>query len=111
MEPNAKIGSITWIEIPAVDIQRVQKFYGAIFNWTFTPHPPPEPGCEPSYVLFSKGTTHGGFAKLAPQNHLSPAKHPDNAAKEKRAVTVTISVESVDDTLKVIERAGGKVYQ
>jgi len=35
-EPAA---SIVWFEIPADDIERAQKFYGALFGWKFAKLP------------------------------------------------------------------------
>jgi hypothetical protein len=57
--------------------------------------------CLPPYLI----------AKLSPENHLSPAKHPANASKEKRSINVAISVESIEETMKAIEKNGGAVYQ
>lgn len=65
---------------------------------------------EPKVIMFQKGATHGSFVKVDPGNHLSPAMHPDNPDKERIAVRVTITVESVDETLKAVEKAGGEVY-
>jgi predicted enzyme related to lactoylglutathione lyase len=50
-------------------------------------------------------------AKVAPENHLTPAKHPDNVAKEKKTINVAITVESIEDSLAAIEKNGGAVYQ
>lgn len=65
----------------------------------------------PTQAMFHKGPCHGSFVKVDAANHLSPAMHADDADKKKMAVTVTISVQSVDETLKAIEKAGGKVYK
>jgi hypothetical protein len=60
--------------------------------------------------LFSHGSTHGSFVKILPENLLSPALHSNNPDKARVAVRVTISVESVDESLEKIEKAGGKLY-
>ncbi|KAE9374647.1 hypothetical protein N431DRAFT_481816 [Stipitochalara longipes BDJ] len=98
-------GMITWTEIPCTDLSRVQTFYSTVFGWTINPSPNPE------VSIFSKGLTNGSFVKLAPENLLSPAIHPDNSDQERIALRVTINVESVDEKLKEIEKAGGSLYQ
>lgn len=64
---------------------------------------------ETCFVMFNKGPTNGGFVKVAPENFLSAALHPDNA-KEKLSVRNTITVGSVDEALKKVEEAGGALY-
>ena len=96
------------------DLSRAQKFYGDLFGWTYTDIPSvcPETGkvMESKVVLFTKGVTHGSFVKVEKDHHLSPAKFPYNEEKGVQSVTVTIIVESVDETLKAVEKAGGEVY-
>lgn len=65
---------------------------------------------ESNYVMFAKGAMHGGFVKVEKDHHISPSKKPYDEAKGVQTVTVTITVESVDETLKAIEKAGGEVY-
>ena len=48
---------------------------------------------------------------MTPENHLSPAKHPSNPDKERKAVNVTIAVESIEEALESIKHAGGAEYQ
>jgi uncharacterized protein len=31
------LNSVTWWEIPAADLETAQRFYGAVFGWTFQP--------------------------------------------------------------------------
>ena len=106
-----QIHNITWTGIPATDLRRVSAFYSAVFDWTSTAFPEPGPNEEPEFMLFNHGTTHGGFTKVAPEDHITAAKHPDNAAKEDMSVTVTISVENIEKTVALIEENGGAVYQ
>jgi len=61
-------------------------------------------------LLFSHGCTHGSFVKVSSENFLSPALHPNNPDKARVAVRVTMSVDSVDESLEKIEKAGGKLY-
>jgi uncharacterized protein len=95
---------ITWVEIPCTDLERIQTFYSTVFGWTINPSPNPE------VSLFSKGGTNGSFVKLEPKNFLSPAIHPDNPDKGRVALRVTLNVESVDEALKEVEKAGGSLY-
>jgi predicted enzyme related to lactoylglutathione lyase len=109
-------GAITWTEIPVTNISRAQKFYEDVFNWTYTPMPSvcKETGKkldEPPVVLFVKGPSHGSLVKVSEEDHLSPAKHPQNPEKSKLSVRVTITVESIDDTMKLVEKAGGELYK
>jgi len=69
-----------------------------------------KPAPEPQVVMFMKGPMHGSLVKVEPDNHISAAKHPDNAEKKKTSVTVTIATNSVDDALQAVEKAGGKIY-
>jgi hypothetical protein len=47
---------------------------------------------------------------LAPENFLSPGIHPDNPDKGRIALRITTSVESVDEALKEVGKAGGSLY-
>ncbi|PVH85434.1 hypothetical protein DL98DRAFT_583530 [Cadophora sp. DSE1049] len=104
-------GSITWTEIPATDMSRVQKFYSDVFGWTYVGMPPMlDANGEPTFVMYNKGTTNGGFVKVEPEDLLSAALHPGNDEKKKLSVRNTITVDSVDESLKKVEEAGGKLY-
>jgi len=108
-----QIGAVNWIEIPATNLTRVQAFYSTVFGWNYPPSPvPADPNCseETSYVMFNRGNTNGGFSKVSPENFLSPALHPDNPEKARISVRVILNVESVDEALITIEKAGGTVY-
>lgn len=90
----------------------MQTFYSTVFDWTTSPFgAATDPTSEPCIAMFNHKATRGCFIKLAPENLLSPAKHPDNPEKGRIAVRVTISVESIDEKLNRVEEAGGKVYQ
>ncbi|PMD43520.1 hypothetical protein L207DRAFT_542753 [Hyaloscypha variabilis F] len=95
---------ITWTEIPCTDLSRVQTFYSTVFGWTTNPSPHEE------VAIFSKGLTNGSFVKLAPEAFLSPAIKLDNSEQRRVALRVTINVESIDEKLKEIEKAGGSLY-
>ncbi|CZR64492.1 uncharacterized protein PAC_14390 [Phialocephala subalpina] len=97
-------GTIIWNEIPCLDLERIQTFYSTVFGWTSNPTG------NPNVSLFNKESTNGSFVKLTTENFLSPAIHPDNPSKERLSVRITINVESVDEALKEVERAGGALY-
>ncbi|TAQ86663.1 hypothetical protein B7494_g5020 [Chlorociboria aeruginascens] len=108
--PNATNGSISWTEIPVLDLDRAQAFYSGVFAWDFIPLPPRTAGAEPTFVMFRKDSTNGGLVKVTPDNHLTPSLHPSNADKKKLSVRVTITVESVDEALSAILENGGEIY-
>jgi predicted enzyme related to lactoylglutathione lyase len=96
--------TLVWTEIPCLDLERIQTFYSTVFGWTS------KPTCNPDVSIFSKENTSGSFVKLTTENFLSPAIHPDNPSKERLSVRVTINVESIDEALKEVEKAGGALY-
>lgn len=107
-----RINTITWTEIPCTDLTRVQKFYSSVFDWTMSPFDSSTNPNDPNVALFSHNASEGCFLKVPSTDHLlSPAKHPDNPQNSRIAVRVTITVQSVDDTLKKVVAQGGKVYQ
>lgn len=45
---------VDYLELPASDFEAVQRFYSAVFSWTFTPY-------GPQYLAFTDGKIDGGF--------------------------------------------------
>jgi uncharacterized protein len=92
---------------------RATHFYNTVFGWDCSPFGGASLE-EAFFVLFNAtgkpDQQNGGFSKVTQENLLSPALHPDNSSKERRAVHVTISVASIDEKLKEIEQAGGALY-
>jgi predicted enzyme related to lactoylglutathione lyase len=95
---------VTWVEIPCTDLERIQTFYSTVFGWTVNS------SSNPEVSLFSKGGTNGSFVKIEPENFLSPAIHSGSPDKRPVALRVTLNVESVDEALKEVEKAGGSLY-
>jgi len=101
-----------------LSIERAKNFYAEVFGWVYDPQPYdnicPKTGerlAEPRMLMFSKGPSFRGmFTKVEPDDHLSAAKHPDNAEKLKMSVRNTFSVVGVDVYLSKIEKAGGAMY-
>jgi uncharacterized protein len=79
------------IEIPTTNFKKAQKFFGAVFGWTFKEMP------EMESVSFRAGSQPNGsfyFVKKMPK---------------KGQVNVYIEVEDIDAKLKEIKKAKGKV--
>ncbi|KUJ12816.1 Glyoxalase/Bleomycin resistance protein/Dihydroxybiphenyl dioxygenase [Mollisia scopiformis] len=107
-ESSAMRNCISWVEIPATDLNRAKEFYSAVFGWSF-----PNFGSSPidSFMaIFSHGSTNGCLVKVEAENLLSAALHPDNAELKRVGVRVTITVESVDKKMAEVESKGGKLY-
>lgn len=90
------------------------KFYQDAFGWENISPPStcPETGekIEPEVIMFKKDKSHGSFKKVDRLNHLSPAMHLDNPDKQKFAVTVTITTDNMEESMKAVEKAGGSLY-
>jgi len=79
------------VEIPTTNIKKAQKFFGAVFGWTFEEVP------EVDRVLIHTGASPGGSL-------LRVKKMP-----KKGQVNVYIEVEDVQAKLKEIKKAKGKI--
>jgi hypothetical protein len=91
---------VVHFEIPAEDIKRAKKFYESVFGWQTNDIP------EMDYTMLvtsptdernmpkEKGAINGGMMKRSDK-----VKSP----------VVTISVSDIDDTVKKLEKAGGKL--
>ncbi len=90
-------GVPSWVDVIGRDAGQLTGFYGAVFGWDFT-GPGEMPGDPPGeyFVAQLRGRDVAGVASLPPQ-----AKGP--------GWNTYIEVQSVDDTAKKIEDAGGTV--
>ena len=90
-------GVPSWVDVMGPDAGGLTGFYGAVFGWDFT-GPGEMPGDPPGeyFVAQLRRRDVAGVASLPPQ-----AKEP--------GWNTYIEVESVDDTAKKIENAGGTV--
>ena len=84
--PIAK-GSICHVEVPAPDLAKMQAFYGAVFDWQFSP-------MMPGYVLFQAGDTGGGLDASMPVADGGPV--------------LVLAVEDIDASLAAIGDNGGE---
>lgn len=84
---------VVHVEIPTKDIAKAKRFYGKLFGWKFRDF-------DPGYTLFDPGkkAVGGGIYKVKS----IPTKSP---------VRVYVWVASIDDTLKQVRAAGGKILQ
>ena len=95
-------GKVVHFEIPFDDGDRARNFYGETFGWQLTPLPdlgytivmtgPSDPETGPT----EPGFINGGMFERSEQ---FPGKGPN----------IVIDVPSVDETLRKVEAAGGKI--
>ena|SRR2546422_544038 len=91
MAEQPKPGSIVHVEFHVKEPKKVEKFYGSLFGWKFTP----VPGMD--YSLFEAPSgPGGGIGGLQPGNWAS-------------GVTTYISVNSVAEYEEKVKKAGGKI--
>jgi predicted enzyme related to lactoylglutathione lyase len=82
--------SFHYVELPVGSLERAQRFYEAVFGWTFDP-PPPEH--ERNGVLYFDALPEVGICiEGQPAPGIKPA----------------IAVDSIGDTLARVEAAGGR---
>lgn len=95
---------VVHFEIPADDLERAKEFYGSVFGWELADMP------EMGYTIVK--TT-----PVDEQTHLPSEPGAINGGMYRRSAdapsmpVLTIDVNSVDDTLKEIEAAGGRVLR
>jgi uncharacterized protein len=85
--------SIVWFEIPADNLERAKAFYGNLFGWKINPFP--------GMTDYSHIDTGG--AGDTPDGALMARKHPE------QPITNYVSVNSVTEFAKKIEKLGGKI--
>jgi uncharacterized protein len=85
--------SIVWFEVPADDPERAKEFYGDLFGWKINPFP----GTGDYWHIDTGG------ADDTPDGALMTRKHPQ------QSITNYISVNSVTEFSKKIEKLGGKI--
>ena len=83
----------THFEIPVDDPDRAEKFYGTVFGWTFNRYP----GAPMYYGLAGTGDTTPGIDGALFQR------------SQGAVTTLTMNVDSIEDSLATIVAEGGKV--
>ena len=89
-------------EIPADDLARAKKFYSTVFEWRLNQMP------EFDYVMV--GTTdsdENGMPKEPGSINGGMLKRQEPV----RSPVVTISVDSIDETARMVEKNGGKMVR
>jgi len=87
------MAKIVHIDLPAEDLERAMKFYSELFNWKFTGLPG---GMDYYFIDFDdeEGSLRGGMGKRGEVG---------------QGMTNYIGVSNIDDSIKDVEKAGGKV--
>ena len=85
----------THFEIPVDDPDRAEMFYEAVFGWTFDRYP----GAPSYYGMASTGETNPGINGALFQRG------------EDSGTTITMSVDSIEDSIAKIKAAGGSVIR
>jgi predicted enzyme related to lactoylglutathione lyase len=93
-EPNpARPGSLTYMQIPAVDADRSADFYEAAFGWT----------------IRQRGTSHVSFTDAT--GNVIGAFVTGRAISREPGILPYVYVASVDETLAKIAAAGGEIVR
>ncbi|KFY69803.1 hypothetical protein V499_09747 [Pseudogymnoascus sp. VKM F-103] len=102
-------GQFCWLEVPVTDIERAKDFYTSVFNWECSPQGSPSPltGARDVIHMFTKGGLHGAFVTVAED---CMVKAYDEKSPGKAPVLPTFCVESIEETLKVVESKGGRLH-
>jgi uncharacterized protein len=93
-------GTVTHFEIPADDVERARTFYAGLFEWELSPFY----GSDYLYITPKK------TAAKVPRDALVTGGL-DKRSKELEHVTVVFGVESVERSLRIVEKLGGKVFR
>lgn len=114
------LNTISFAIVPCTDYDRVQKFYGDVFDWTFTPGSPEAQEDETVVgVLWHCGRMNGGFMKIKPENFVSPAADSGASNNDIKSysthhtsigIRLVLPVESIEEKIEKIQLAGGGVY-
>jgi predicted enzyme related to lactoylglutathione lyase len=94
--------SVVHFEIPADDVARAKEFYRSVFDWQLQDMPEMDytivqtTGVDENQMPTAPGAINGGLMRRS-QDTPSPV--------------LTIDVESVDQALKQVEAAGGRVVR
>lgn len=93
-KPAKRPASICWFEIPADDLKRAQKFYGALFGWKFAKLPA---------AINDYWHIDTGGKDASPDGGMMPRMHPH------QPITNYVSVASVSKAAAKVVKLGGTV--
>jgi predicted enzyme related to lactoylglutathione lyase len=108
------LGEICWLEVPCNDIARVVGFYSTVLGWDSpdpASSPPPQPGAmegTDAVHMFTHGKLNGAFVKMTKPEDVAAVADPAHPAKA--GVLASYLVSSIEETLKKVEDAGGRVH-
>jgi len=102
-------GQICWFEVPVTSVSRAVAFYSSVLGWECSDleGKPSPSGREKSIHMFSKGNLHGAFLLLEEGRVATVA---GSGTPEKYVPVATFMVESIEETVKKVEAAGGKLH-
>jgi len=89
--------SVVWFEIPADNVERAKKFYGALFGWKIEK--------LPEAVVDDYWHIDTGGAENSPDGALMRRMHPQ------QPITNYVLVPSVDEAAAKVEKLGGKIMK
>ena len=100
------MSKVVHFEIPAEDLDRARKFYGAVFGWTLQTTPMPGGGEYTSVVT----------TPVNEQTQIPTEPGAINGGMMERSATtpapvITIDVDAIDVALKNVEAEGGTTVQ
>ena len=84
---------INYLELPARDLDAVQRFYEGAFGWSFTDY-------GPGYRAFNDGTIDGGFYKSEASSSTSNG-----------AALIVLYAEDLERTRETVVQNGGTVVK
>ncbi|KAG7287164.1 hypothetical protein NEMBOFW57_006669 [Staphylotrichum longicolle] len=107
------VGELCWLEVPCNDIARVVSFYTTVLGWESA-----DPASSPSLPgamdgtdavhMFKTSKLSGAFVKMSKPEGVATVA--DAAHPAKAAVLTSFFVPSIEETLKKVEDAGGRVH-
>ncbi|MCI1278979.1 MAG: VOC family protein [Nitrospira sp.] len=86
--------SVVWFEVPADDLDRAKKFYGALFGWSFAKIPA---------AIDDYWHIDTGGKDATPDGGLMPRMRPE------QSITNYVGVPSVAMAMKKVEKLGGTI--
>jgi predicted enzyme related to lactoylglutathione lyase len=89
--------TVVHFEIPADDVERAQKFYGALFGWKIEKFTSPMPM---DYWMVTTGAKAG---EMALGGGMLKRQQPD------QRITIYVDVPSVDEYMERVKKLGGQV--
>lgn len=103
-------GQICWLEVPVASVSRAATFYSSVLGWECNDlEGTPSPGNQAKSVhMFKKGSLNGAFLLVHDEEQVN--KVTELASPKRHAPVTTFHVESIEETIKKIEAAEGKVH-